>query len=97
MIEIGAIKPSKYIAQRAKRCFVKRQAVDRFIVTPPEYPKPRRLITFELDGNKMLAKCENLYNGEPCPANYYGNLCTHVQKAIAHAEKLAQREGRIAA
>ena len=100
MIEITEIgNVSERVAGRAKACFVRRLAVDRFVVTPRQFSKTRRLITFDLrPGGRMLASCVDFYNpDEPCPANYHGLLCGHVLKAVQHAMRLAHRHEQKAA
>lgn len=89
---------SAHVASRARNCFVRRLAPDRFIVTPREPDKTRRLVTFRLrPGGRLLARCEDFYTGEMCPANAHGLLCGHCLKAVQHADRLARKEQRLAA
>lgn len=100
MIEIGSNLEiaSARVTGRARDCFVKRLAADKFLITPKAPNKTRRLVSFDLrPGNRLLARCEDYYSGEDCLANAHGLLCGHVLKAVQHATQLAKREMRKAA
>lgn len=93
MINVTESHPSQHVLDRARHSFVRRLAADRYLVTPKEPEKTRRLVTFTLRGNHLFAHCCNYYKPEEqCPANQFQQLCCHVEKALQHATHLARRQ-----
>src|ERR1051325_8329307 len=97
MIEITRnteTQASADVTARSRKCFVKRLAIDKYLVTPRPYSKTRRLVIFTLRYGKMFATCEDYYSGESCQANQFKSLCYHVLCALRHADHLARRESQ---
>lgn len=83
--------PSTGVAERAKRCFIRKRSETQYVVTPKKYSKTRRLLTF-IPGSPVRILCEDFYTHEQCPANKFDALCYHALKAIWHVGKPIQRK-----
>lgn len=93
MIDVTDLTPSSAMAARARQCFVRKLAVDRYVIKPRFHSKTRRLVTFHLRRNRLFAHCENYYDAtEQCPANRFNSLCYHVSAALRRAEINARRK-----
>ena len=94
MIDVTTLRFSEKISARALQCFVRKLAIDRYVIKPRFHSKTRRLVTFHLRaGNRLFARCEDFYRpGEQCPANQHNSPCYHVAAALRRAEINARRE-----
>jgi hypothetical protein len=89
---------SEAVANRARKCFVRKASLTSYIVKPKLHGKTRRLVTFTLRrGNRLTADCRNYYQPfEGCPANRWGVLCYHAVAALRRLEINSRREVKAA-
>lgn len=77
------LKPSPHIRERSRRMFVRTATPETFIVTPKDKEKVRRLVRFTVtSGRSIKIECMDRDSLEPCPANAFGSMCSHVNAAI---------------
>lgn len=83
MIGLNAtLNPSEHVRSRAKNCWVRTVAPDRFIVKPKEKGKARRVVSFIKTQQGIKIECRDLRTGELCPANSFRRACGHVEASI---------------
>lgn len=94
MVHINsATQISPAVNKRSRRCFVRKESPDTYVVKPRLHGKTRRRVRFELRGNQLLAECRNYYSPyQECEANRWGNLCYHCVAALRRFEINSRRE-----
>lgn len=76
---------SEHVLTRSRTMLCQRRGPNAWRVTPKRRqrndtrPHTSKLVEF-VKTNQWKARCSDFYTGEPCPANQFGTLCSHVYR-----------------
>ena len=75
---------SEHIAARTKRIHIRRVGLNEWKVWAGK-GKKQRLVRF-VKRAQWVVECSEFHGGEPCPANTFGNLCSHVYAVVRNLQ-----------
>lgn len=86
------VNPSEHVRNRAKNCWVRTLAPDRYIVKPKDKGKVRRVVRLLQSSGGVYIECSDAVTGKPCQANVTGKHCAHSEAAINRLLTNVKRE-----